>query len=308
MSLNFKQKLIAAKIEATYGTDATPAGANAIVTRNLNVTPMESDKLQRNLDGSSLGNKGSALTNNRTKHDYEVELAGAGAAGTAPSYGLLFRASGFAEVINAAVDVQYNPVSGGFESVSEYLEQDGSLHNLLGGRGNVAFNINAGEYPFMKYDMTGFYVPPVAGNILNPVYTGFQAPVEVNNANTTAATFLGFAVIMKSLSLDMGNQVNYRNLVGQEAVVISDRAPSGTIVIEAPTLAQKDFFAAAAGNNTGALSVTHGTVAGNILVLDAPKVEIDAPTYSDDNGTLMMSIGFRPLPVAGNDEVKLTVK
>jgi len=308
MSLNFKQKLIAAKIEATYGTDATPLGANAIATRNLNVTPMESDKLERNLDGAALGNKGSALTNKRTKHDYEVELAGAGAAGTAPSYGLLLRACGFAEVITAGVDVQYNPVSGGFESISEYLEQDGILHSLLGGRGNVAFNINAGEYPFLKFDMTGFYVPPVAGTIANPVYTGFQTPLEVNNANTTAATFLGFAVNMKSLQLDMANVITYRNLVGQEAVLLGDRAPNGTIVIEAPTLAQKDFFAAAAGNNTGALSVTHGTVAGNILILDAPKVEIDAPTYSDDNGILMMNIGFRPLPVTGNDEVKLTVK
>ncbi len=308
MSLNFKQKLIASKIEATYGTDSTPVGANAIVTKNLKVTPMEADKLERNLDGSSLGNKGSAVTNKRTKHGYDVELAGAGAAGTAPSYGLLLRACGFAETINAGVDVSYSPVSGGFESISEYLEQDGILHNLLGGRGNVGFTLNAGEYPIMNFDMTGFYVTPTAGTIANPVYTGFQEPTEINNTNTTSATFMGFGVIMKSLNLDMGNVVNYRNLVGQEAVLIGDRAPSGTIVIEAPTLAQKDFFADAAGNQTGALSVTHGTVAGNIIVLDAPKIEIDAPTYSDDNGILMMSIGFRPLPVNGDDEVKLTIK
>lgn len=308
MSLNFKQKLIAAQIEVTYGTDVGPTGANAIVTRNLNVTPIEGDKLERNLDGASLGNSGSALTNMRTKHDYEVELAGAGAAGTVPAYGVLLRACGFAETINAAIDVQYDPVSGGFESVSEYLDRDGILHNLLGGRGNVTLNVNAGEYPFMKFDMTGFFVPPTAGNIGAPDFSGFQKPEEVNNSNTTSATFFGFAVIMKSLSIDMGNVINYRNLVGQEAVILSDRAPSGTIVIEAPTLAQKDFFAEAANNNTGALAVAHGTAAGKIIQIDAPKIEIDAPTYSDDNGTLMMSIAFRPLPVAGDDEVKLTIK
>lgn len=308
MSLSYKQKLIASKIEATYGTDSTPVGANAIITRNLNVTPIEADKLERNLDGASLGNKTSALTNMRTMHDYEVEMAGAGAAGDVPSYGILLRACGFAETITALTDVQYDPVSGGFESISEYLERDGILHSLIGGRGDVTFNINAGEYPFMKFDMTGFYVPPVAGNIANPDYTGFQSPVEVNNTNTTAASFLGYSVIMKSFNCAMGNVINYRNLVGQEAVILSDRAPSGQIVIEAPTLAQKDYFASAAGNATGPLVVTHGTVAGHILQFDAPKIEIDAPSYSDDNGTLMMTIGFRPLPTLGDDEVKLTVK
>ncbi|WP_339863185.1 hypothetical protein [Paremcibacter congregatus] len=308
MSLNFKQKLIASKIETIYGTDATPAGANAILTRNLNVTPIEGDKLERNLDGSSLGNKGSALTNKRTKHDFEVELGGAGAAGTVPGYGVLLRACAFQEVVDPGVDVQYSPVSNGFESVSEYMEQDGILHSLLGGRGNVTFNINAGEYPFMKFDFTGFFVPPVAGNIAAPDFSGFQLPEEVNNSNTTAATFFGYAVKMKSLSVDMANVINYRNLVGQEAVLMGDRAPSGQIVIEAPTLAEKNFFAEAAGNNTGALVVNHGTAAGKIIQLDIPKAEIDAPTYSDDNGILMMTIGFRPLPVAGDDEVKLTIK
>ncbi|MBL4801955.1 MAG: hypothetical protein JKY45_08675 [Emcibacter sp.] len=308
MSLDFAQKLIASKIEAVYGTDSAPVGANAIATRNLSVTALEVDKLERNLDTGNLGNQGSANVNKRTKHTFEVELAGAGGAGDVPGYGVLMRACGFSEIITAATDVVYSPVSSGYESVSEYFDLDGILHSLLGGRGNVKFNINSGEYPFMNFDMTGLYVPPADGNIVGADFSAFKAPEEVNNTNTITASFFGLSVIMKSLNVDMANVIKYRNLVGQEAVRLSNRKPSGQIVIEAPTLAQKDFFAEAVGNTTGGLIVTHGSAAGKIIQLEAPKVEIDAPTYSEDEGITMMTIGFRPLNVTTDDDVKLTIK
>ena len=42
--------------------------------------------------------------------DFEVELAGSGAAGTAPAWGPLIRACGMSETITAATDVKYAPV------------------------------------------------------------------------------------------------------------------------------------------------------------------------------------------------------
>ena len=44
---------------------------------------------------------------------------------------------------------------------------------------------------------------------------------------------------------------------------LTDRAANGSVTIEAPTLAQKDFFTAALSDTTlGNLTVTHGTAAG----------------------------------------------
>ena len=45
------RRVIAAKPEATYGTDSIPTLADdAIVTRNYSIVPLEVDQLQRNLD------------------------------------------------------------------------------------------------------------------------------------------------------------------------------------------------------------------------------------------------------------------
>jgi hypothetical protein len=41
MPLLTRKRLIVAKIESTYGTDPTPTGANAILVRNLEITPLE---------------------------------------------------------------------------------------------------------------------------------------------------------------------------------------------------------------------------------------------------------------------------
>tara|TARA_R110002072_G_scaffold302699_2_gene487448 strand:+ start:12102 stop:13022 length:921 start_codon:yes stop_codon:yes gene_type:complete len=306
--MNFNQKIIAAKIEAAYGVDASPVGANAIVTRNLNVTPMEGDNLNRNIDSAQLGNSSQALVNKRGRHQYEVELAGAGAAGDAPAWGPILRACGFSETLSVGVDAKYAPVSDSFESVTEYMEWDGHLYNVLGARGDVTFNLNSGQYPFMALNMQGLFTDPAAGTIATPDFTGFQLPVEVGNTHTTTATLHGYTIIMQSLSIQMGNAVNYRNLVGQEAVLLSDRAPSGQIVIEAPTLAQKNYFDTAKNGTLGALQIVHGGTAGNIIQIDAPKVEIGAPNYTDDNGIMMMTIPLRYLPDAGNDEVEITVK
>ena len=52
----------------------------------------------------------------------------------------------------------------------------------------------------------------------------------------------------------------------QKKFLLTDRAANGSVTIEAPTFAQKDYFAAALTDTTlGNLTVTHGTTAGNIV-------------------------------------------
>ena len=52
-----RRRTILAKIETTYGTDPTPTGvANAILVRNLNITPQNSEIVSRDLIRPYLGN------------------------------------------------------------------------------------------------------------------------------------------------------------------------------------------------------------------------------------------------------------
>jgi hypothetical protein len=90
-------------------------------------------------------------------------------------------------------------------------------------------------------------------------------------------------------------------------VTITNRAPAGTAVIEAPTIAAKDFFTVANNDTTGLVTFQHGITAGNIVTLLAPIVDIGNPTYSDQDGIQMLNLPYVAIPSsAGNDEITLT--
>jgi len=102
MSLLTRKRAILAKIETTYGVDASPTGgANAILMSNLTVSPMEMTLVERANIKAYLGNNPSVLAAIYAKLAFDVEMAGSGTAGTVPAYGVLLRACGLSETILA---------------------------------------------------------------------------------------------------------------------------------------------------------------------------------------------------------------
>src|SRR3546814_9208609 len=99
----FRKKIILAKLETTSGTDPTPTGsANSILTHDLDLKTFQGNKAALNYDRPYLGADKQIYTGPYSMLTFGVDLAGAGTAGTAPAYGPLLRACGFAEIINAA--------------------------------------------------------------------------------------------------------------------------------------------------------------------------------------------------------------
>lgn len=303
------KRAVLAKIESSYGTDPTPTGvANAMRVNNLNVTPMNSDNLTRDYVGPYFRNFANIVVNSHVLADFEVELQGSGTAGTAPAFGPLLRACAQAETISPSTSVAYAPVSASFESVTMYFYMDGLVHKIKGMRGDVELTLNARAVPTMKFTMTGLYAGPVDAALPSVTLTGFKAPVAAEKTNTSGFSFLGQSIALESLSLKFGNQVQYRNLVGAEEVIITDRRPTGEILIDAPSVATHNFFAdAAAGEaNAGSLTIQHGQTAGYIATVAAGKVQPLAPSYEDNNGTLMLRVPFVVLPTSGNDDHSIT--
>ena len=306
-----RRRTILAKIETTYGVDPTPTGAaNAILVRNLNVTPQNSEIVSRDLVRPYLGNSEQLQSSTHVTLDFEVEMAGSGTAGTVPAYGALLRACGLSETVSAGVSVTYAPISASFESATIYFNVDGTLHKILGARGTVELNINARQIPFYKFSFTGLYSAPTAVALPTVTYTAFQTPLVANNVNTTGFSFFGYAGILESLNLNVGNTVTYRTMIGAENVLVTDRKASGTVQIEAPGLGSKDYFAAALlDGSLGALDVTHGTTGGNKVQITSSKIDLQNPSYNDSNGINMLNLPFVAVPsTAGNDEFSIVVK
>jgi hypothetical protein len=203
----------------------------------------------------------------------------------------------------------YAPVSTGFESVTIYFFKDGVRHEMNGCRGTVSFGLNRLGRPTMRFRLLGLYV--AVDDTANPVptLTGFQQPLPVNNTNTTAFSLHGYAAwVLDNLAVDLANQVTYRHLVGSETIQITDRAPAGSVLVEAVTVAAKDIWAAIRSVTQDDMTIKHGTAAGNTVYLDAPCVQLVNPRYSQQDGIEMLGMDAVLIPSAsGNDEFYLTV-
>ena len=312
MPLLARKKTILAKIEGTYGTDSVPTGsANAILVRNLDLTPQETDFADRDLIRSYFGNSEQLAGASRGMLSFEVEMSGSGAAGTAPAYGPLLRACAMSETIVVSTTVTYAPISSAIEAVSIYFNVDGVFHKFLGVRGNVSLSWSIKNIPVYRFTFTGLYVAVADAAIPTPVYTGFTKPLVVSNINTTPFTLHGFSAVASDLSIDLGNQVIHRSLIGgSESVLITDRKMTGSVTIEATTVAAKDWFAICKAATLGALDITQGTVAGNKVqfVSISTAVQLSNPRYSEQDGIQMLQMDLRFVPTSGNDEFSIVVK
>jgi len=309
MARYFRKLVLLAKTETTPGTDAVPTGAaNAILATNVSFTPIEGEEVDRDLMLPYLGDNGIVLAGTHAKIDFEIEIAGSGTAGTAPAYGPLLRACGMAEVVTAGTSVVYNPISGSFEAVSLYANWDGVNHILLGCRGNVSLSFAPGKIPHYKFALVGLLGTVADVALPTATLTAFKAPLVVSKANTPTFALHGVSAPGESLDLDLGQKVEPRLLIGFESIEITDRNASGTAVIEARPIATINWFDKAQKRTRGALSLIHGTVAGNIVQIDAPQVEIGKPSQGNSQGVITYSLPLRLCPATGNDELTITVK
>lgn len=385
MPLLSRKRLILTKIEGTYGTDSSPAGTDALLVRNLEVTPIEAETVSRDLIRPYLGNSAQILSQTRVVLTFEVELAGSGTSGTASKMDSLLRACGLAATTTAAditgtaqagsagsitlasgssstndyyngmvisltsgtgsgskgiitdyvgstkvatvqkstaaftpdgtsaysieANVGYKPVSSSFESATIYFNNDGVLHKATGCRGTFSLNLEVGQLPVVNFTMTGIYNAPTDTAAPATTYSDQATPLIFKAGNTSAVSVLGYAdACLQMVSLDVANEIVYRELVGcTKQVLITNRAPAGEVMIEAPTIAAKDYFTIANDDTTGILSLLHGTTAGNQVSLLAPIVDIGNPSYSDQDGIQMLTLPYVAIPSSsGNDELVLT--
>jgi hypothetical protein len=298
-----------AKAEGTYGTDPTPTGSeNAIQGHDVQLTPIAGGEEMRDLLLPYMGHQGVLLTGNYGMVEFGVEVAGAGAAGDVPAYGPLLIACGLSETVTAETDVAYEPVSAAFEAVTLYYTLDGVRHILLGCRGNVTVEFAPSRIPRFRFRMLGL-LGTLSDTALPVVdHSGFMTPVVVSKANTTFSLH-SYAGPTESVSIDLGNQVEPRLLINHESIQIVDRRATASVVIEAVLLATKNWQALALGHTTGALALVHGTVAGNIVQINAPAAQVGRYSQGQSQGILNNTLPLMLLPTsAGNDELVITVK
>lgn len=209
----------------------------------------------------------------------------------------------------------YQPIStfGNGSSCTLVAVKDQNVHRIEGFRGSPAINAPLNGYGIFTITGIGRYVTPTAKASEAFAFSNQAEPLPVTPRHTRALRFQGFNPCSEGFTFDWGLSTVFRSLIGCDPTArITDRPnPSGTLTIENPPVATKDFFTAAADNSgasDGPFVVQQGTVATQSSIFGCPKAAISGDlTFSDSDGIDMMQIPFIALPKAatGNDETRL---
>jgi hypothetical protein len=386
------KRVILFELESTYGSDPTPTGADAILCSNLDFKPLQGSQIERDFIKPFFGGFGFIRVENFGEVTLDVEIAGSGTAGTAPSYNKLLKACNLTETLTAAAitgtgqaggstttiklaagasatddyyvgmsieitggtgdgqageiiayngttkvatvakawatppdetseysigaNALYTPnsdfgIATANTSGAIYFNVDGVRHILLGARGTVSIDLSVKTIPKLKFRFLGLHGTISDSALPTADTSGYQIPVTISTANTTDLNIMGYtSAVMKSFTLDLNNELVYRQLVGAESVLIKNRKPAGKISIEATTVAAKDWWTAAKNATYSYFAIKHGQTAGNIFGVTGRYVQLTEPTYMEDDGVVMMDAGlsFTPYGSSGNDEVRFCIK
>jgi hypothetical protein len=317
--LNTNVEFIFAKIEVTPGTDSVPVAGDAMLVQGIDVKPVQGDRVARELARGFSGSFEGVVTNLSRAISFGVELASSGTAGTAPKYDALLKACGFGTAtVTASTKVDYNLVDAAVQptvTIYRYIKEvsaggsGATLQRILGARGNVKFTLSPKGVPMMMFDLVGSYT--VATSVAVPTgvsFASFTAPLATSRANTTV-TIMGASHCVDALDFDLGNAVSWRELYNCNGSFVSDRRAKGSMTVEARSAAVQDWSAAFVAGTTGTASYIHGTTAGNICELAAPRLQISGPpTESRKDGLLMLQIPFDVIPTAANNELVFTAR
>ncbi len=310
MAKSIKNTLILAKLQTAIGTEAVPTAADdAMLISNPSHTPVASTMVSRDLIRPYFGNSQQLSAGVHAELSFDVEIAGSGAAGTAPAWGRLLVACYFAETVTADTDVKYAPVSLRPNTpLTIYYYLDGLLHKLTDAYGTVSFDMTSAAIPKMSFKFMGVYNPVTDTPLpAGSDFSKFLTPKLALTANTTWSMF-GYTGPLQQLSLDINNTLNWFQLIGEEGAEVDDRQPNGKVVMELSSVASQDWWSAARDAQLGALSIQQGQTAGNIVLFEAPQAQISNLSYSDTNNKALLNGDLTLSPNQGNDELVITVK
>lgn len=315
-----RKTAILAAIETTVGVDAVPTGAaNALLVSNVNITPLNASNVDRDTIKAYFGASEQLVGTAYSQVSFDVELAGSSAAGTAPAWGPLLRACGFAETTATGPSrVEYTPITDAVPSLTIYYHLDGVLHKLLSARGNCEIKAEIGAIPKLSFSFSG--VDGGVAATANPAttLTAWKAPVVINDANSgdvtlggalaTGAITGGTGYPGKGLTLNLGNEVQFTPLTSSEGIDLTKREVSGKVSLDLAAADYVAFLAAVKANTLSTLSYQFGTAVGNTVLIYGPAVQRLSPSYEDYNGRAMASYDLRFVPVLGNDELRIVIK
>lgn len=313
-----KTKTLLARLEgaASYGTAATIVGADYLESRNINITPYQVQVTDRGIVLPYKGKKAGIASTPNVQVTFDVALAPSGSAGTAPKWGKLLLAAGFAETTVANTSVTYSLVSSGESALTIDYYDAQNKHRITGARANsLSFKLDKQGIPLMSFSFLGLYndvVVATGANAIPALDTSGWATEQIVDSRFTTGAINGGAsvpIACQSWAFDLGLDTKFLDMPGpQTSVDIMDRQPKVDLTIVAPPLATMDPFAWVKNSTAVTGTVVHGVGAGKVCTINY-KTRFTNVDIADIEGLkgYKLSGGLEPVAGAGNDEFSLVL-
>ncbi|MGE4241724.1 hypothetical protein [Ramlibacter sp.] len=311
MAKLMRRMLVIAVAQAGLGSPGSPtAASNSIQTRTAMPKPIAMEYLQRNLVKAVKGNFGTIATGEHGMIEFETELAKSTAAGTAPPIKPLLLGAGFAETLVADTSAAYNLHSSAHTYLTLWCYVDGVVFKIEDAWTTVSAELNPKGIPVLKWRAMGKYVAPADATFPTDYdFSAFLKPLPVQKVNTPTFTVHGVAVKASAFSWDLGNQLEWSELINESEVNSNDRQPSARVTFELTSVSTKNWAETVRLNTEAAIQMIHGVGAGNQVQMDMPKAQFTAdPDLTTVNNRVFLNGQLSLNPNAGNDELVLTWK
>ncbi len=323
--LTRRQELLG-KIEATYGTDSAPSEANSFEALRL-VDPFVGDFGQGMVEVS-----GGNLTRGFNRPIATVRPAGVTfrtyvhgipspasgyiyTANQKPPIGDYLRACGLQETFESAgyaggryrYQTTADPSSD--NSMTLVCHEDGFDHRLTGCRGNVNFIYAAGAPVVAEFNFRGILTTEAA--TLRNAPSNLPTIVPPRWIGSGSVLVESLHAIMTAANFQTGNTLYEQpaaiasSASGIIQVVITERAPGGSIDPEVTNASTLNFFAQWRATSGAILQLQTNVTTGNRFTLTASQVVIKTLARGDQSGLRIFDTGFQAYERGSNDEYQI---
>ena len=287
-----------AKVETTYGTDAAPVvGTDGVrVIGRLWSQLGDEYAFGNERENVAVGGLTEAIPAVPRGHmislDFAVELKGAGvayASGTPirPEVDPLLTAAGLARTHDDTVStesVSYAFADTGHGSATIWAYAGGKLYKIVGCRGNLVWDLLAGELGRMRFVMQGMVASITEIAMPSITYDSVESPGAVS----LGLLIGGWTPNVSLASVDLGNDiVRLDDANAADAIDgfhIADRQSRFTVSARAVALSTYDPHTNLSARTVNTIDSTLGSVQYNQIKIDVNDARvITAPRPTDDN-------------------------
>lgn len=291
------KSILLAVLETTQGVDPGTDGSHVIETVDgISVNQYDGEKVTRNVDSIE---PAAGVEINKSPHStwsFNVDASGSGTVGSAPSFSPLLKACGFKETIAADTSVTYTLSNDQSKTVTLVRHTGGKMvQKTHGVRGELSIDLS--QFIRMSFgNCKGSYVRPAAGTTPESLIYNDADPLPINKQNTVEVNLSDQALQLSAGSISFGGGVSFLNVPNSEQSFHGDLLATGQLTFIAPDLNVKNYFTDVESHNgvvEKTLTITHGTVAGNIIKISSPRLQLSNISETDISGEMGFQCDIR---------------